>query len=74
MTDETWKDTLARAEAMTLDQARNQLSDSVYQATKLVEALESVGKIVGNGHHIRRTLAKASSDLLAERWREDTPQ
>jgi len=53
---------------MDLNKAKNELSNAVYQATFLIEMLESVGKVRGNGHHIRQKLAKMVEDFLGERW------
>ncbi len=51
-----------------LGQAQAQISNAVYEATRVIEELEHTGRIRGNGHHIRQRIAKFAEDLLTERW------
>lgn len=53
---------------MTVEEAEAAVINSVYEATQLIERLESRGKVVGNGHHARQKLARYAGDELKARW------
>lgn len=59
--------------AMTLDEAKTELSNAVYAAALLIERLENAGKVNGNGHHAAQHIAKLACDELESRWRVNTP-
>jgi hypothetical protein len=60
-------------EQMDLETAQAELSNNLYEASRLIEQLEYTKnkegnkRISGNGHHIRQQIAKFGTDLLAER-------
>ena len=56
---------------LTKDEARQLVATAVYDATKIIERLQSAGKLSGNGHHARQQLAEHAADELASRWIED---
>jgi hypothetical protein len=53
---------------MSLKDAQVEISNKIYEATRLIEELEYAGKVSGNGHHARQKIAKFATDDLAERW------
>ena len=53
---------------MTLTDACTEISNAVYENTRLIELLEGVRKIRGNGHHVRQNIAKYAKNILIERW------
>jgi hypothetical protein len=55
---------------MTLDDAVSNLSNRVYDATRIVEELEYAGRVRGNGHHLRQEIAAFAVKLLREQWEE----
>ncbi len=55
---------------MTLDDAVSNLSNRVYDATRIVEELEYAGRFRGNGHHLRQEIAAFAVKLLREQWEE----
>ena len=61
---------------MTLEKAKTELSNRLYEAAGLIESLEhkrsSAGhkRITGNGHHIRQQIAAFGEDLLEKRWND----
>ena len=55
--------------AMTLDEAKTELSNAVYAAALFIERLEYAGKVSGNGHHAAQHIAKLACDELESRWR-----
>jgi len=55
---------------MSLEEAKNIISEETYTHSRLIELLENVGKIRGNGHHIRQKIAANAENLLKERWIE----
>lgn len=63
-------------QAMTIADAKVELSNRIYEAAGLIEELEycvasdGTKRIRGNGHHIRQQIAKFAESLLAERWCE----
>ena len=57
-------------QAMTLEQAEAEITNAVYDAARIIEALEYKGKIRGNGHHIRQEIAGMAKKLMNERWIE----
>lgn len=59
---------------MTLSEAQIRIQVNVYKATAIFEVLEGDGLVTGNGHHMRQQIAKAASDLVAERWKDKTAQ
>ena len=60
--------TILQIENMDLEAARAEISSRVYEAALLLERLEDVGKVRGNGHHMAQALAAQAADLVAERW------
>jgi hypothetical protein len=57
---------------MTLEDAENRLSNIIYEASKMVEQLENLGKVQGNGHHIRGYIAKYAQEQLRKYWQNRT--
>jgi hypothetical protein len=55
-------------QSMTLEQAVAEISNSVYEATRLIEILEGKGKIRGNGHHARQNIAVLAEMEVKDRW------
>ncbi|MBK8132621.1 MAG: hypothetical protein IPK48_07860 [Gammaproteobacteria bacterium] len=55
---------------MTLSDAENAISKSVYAATRMVEELEYAGRIRGNGHHLRQEISEFAVKLMRERWED----
>lgn len=53
-----------------LEEAKVEISNSVYEATSLFEFLENAGKIRGNGHHMQQRIALFAAELMEERWIE----
>ena len=69
--------TKERLEKLTLSDTMNEISNVVYQATGLIEALEFTTdpetgkpKIWGNGHHIRQQIAALAAEVVKERWND----
>ncbi len=60
--------TTSELKKMSLEDAKSILSEKVYENTRLIELLEGVGKIKGNGHHIRQKLSADVEKILEERW------
>ena len=58
---------------MDIETAKVELSNNLYEASRLIEQLEyTIGKdgnkrISGNGHHLRQQIAKFGTDLLVKR-------
>lgn len=67
---EKYEEERARFQAMTLKDAEAELSNAVYAATSLLERLEGVGRLVGNGHHARQKIAQMAVEELRSRWQE----
>ena len=65
-----WEQEKQRLAALDKTKAETEVFQLVYDATAMIERLESVGRITGNGHHIRQDIAKYAADKLAERLRE----
>jgi hypothetical protein len=65
-------DAVAREETrvanLTLEEACAELSAAVYNAAQLVEQLEGQGKVIGNGHHARQSIASFAVEDLKARW------
>lgn len=57
------------ADRISLEDALQQLSNSVYTNTALIEKLEGQGLVDGNGHHARQYLAVEAQVTLLKRWR-----
>lgn len=62
---------------MTLEDAKNELSNRLYEAAGIIELLEYKGsscagnkRIAGNGHHMRQEIAAFGEALLEDRWRD----
>ena len=53
---------------MDLATAKVEVSNAVYEATRLIEDLEHTGKVLGNGHHIRQRIAQFAVDELTRSW------
>ena len=56
---------------MTLQEAKNEVSNNVYQAFYLIEMLEGRQKVWGNGHHHRQELASQAAAMVEKYWRKD---
>ena len=56
--------------AMDKESASAALANAVYTAALLLERLEAVGKVHGNGHHMAQKIATQAETLLHERWIE----
>lgn len=50
------------------DNYASQISNSVYQATDMIEAMEQMGLLDGNGHHMRQQVAEFAEQLVRDRW------
>lgn len=63
-------------QSMSLDDASAEISNSVYEETRLIESLEfckakdGCKRIRGNGHHIRQEIAEFAVKLLKDNWEE----
>ena len=55
-------------ENMTKERASFLIEHSVYEAAHHFERLESVNKVLGNGHHMQQKVAAFAKELLEERW------
>lgn len=55
-------------EKLDMKSAMNEISNAVYQASKIIEQLEGAGKVLGNGHHARQNIAKFAADEIMKRW------
>lgn len=55
---------------LTLRDAQSELSNKLYEASRLLEELEHAGRVLGNGHHMRQHVCAFGEQLLAERWRD----
>lgn len=55
-------------DAMDQDTAAHHLQEAVYSACALFEELEHRGKVQGNGHHVRQTIAETAVVELKRRW------
>lgn len=66
--DERWfdKDYL---KSLTAEQAAAIIADAVYQASHLLERLEGVGKIYGNGHHLMQRVATEARCQIYANWK-----
>lgn len=53
---------------MSIEDACCHLANAIYKASALIEQLERAGKVSGNGHHARQTLAKQATEELRCRW------
>jgi len=75
-TEDLWNNDWSIVKPLTLEDAKVELSNSVYEATRLIEDLEYTlnakgdKTIRGNGHHIRQQIVKFAIDLLEERWND----
>lgn len=73
---EELQESMKKLQAMTLEDASAEISNRVYDATRLIECLEFCkandgGKrIRGNGHHIRQDISEFAVKLLKENWEE----
>lgn len=56
-------------QAMSREEAKAHVRNTVYEATDLIERLQRAGKIYGNGHHIRQELAELAKAKLGEIWK-----
>ncbi len=54
--------------AMSKERIKTELANSVYESAYILEALENIGKVRGNGHHMRQQLTELAEKLLNERW------
>jgi len=61
-------------EKMDLGAAKAEVANAVYAATGIFEDLEALGKVRGNGHHMRQHISTAAEDLMAERWVGSEPE
>jgi hypothetical protein len=53
---------------MTLEQARAELSNALYEASELFERLEGAGLVSGNGHHLRQAVVAFAVRELDNSW------
>ncbi len=56
---------------MDLETAANELSNRIYLAAGLIEDLENFGRLKGNGHHIRQSIALYAETELRRRWNKE---
>lgn len=56
---------------MDLATAETEVSNAVYEATRLIESLENAGKVRGNGHHGRQAVAVFAVQELRARWKNE---
>lgn len=49
--------------------AHTNVTQAVYQALAIVERLELLGKIYGNGHHFRQSIATEAGNRLKSSWK-----
>lgn len=56
-------------ENMDLETAKTEISNKVYEVTRLFESLETKGKILGNGHHIRQRIAVVAAQEMVRAWK-----
>ena len=61
-------DEMAAERCETAEDAVVEIQNRVYEATALFERLEFLGKVRGNGHHIRQEAARLIGELMKERW------
>lgn len=59
--DEEW------LKSVTLETAVAEIENAVYEASSLLERLEGVGRLLGNGHHARQKVAAFAAKELKER-------
>jgi hypothetical protein len=57
--------------AMDLATAETEVSNAVYEATRLIESLEHAGKLRGNGHHARQACAVFATQEIRARWNDE---
>ena len=55
---------------MTKEEACNEISNEVYEASRLIETMECCRKVQANGHVLRQKIAQFASDLMDSRWVE----
>lgn len=60
--------TLEELKEMDKETAIAEILKKVYGATALLELLEIHGRIHGNGHYLRQTVANKAKNLIKERW------
>jgi len=68
----TWERANIRREllkTMTLKHALIEISNAVYQATRILEELEQAGRLTG-GHQARDAVATYAQEELRNRWKE----
>ncbi len=46
-----------------------QLYSDIYEASQLIEKMEGLGRIFGNGHHARQKIAENAVEELKSRWK-----
>jgi hypothetical protein len=60
--------TTEQLQAMSLDEIRADLGNTIYESALYFERLEMAGLVIGNGHNMAQAVSKAATDLLNERW------
>lgn len=53
--------------SVTAETAIAEIENAVYEASSLLERLEGVGRLLGNGHHARQNVAAFAANELKER-------
>ena len=64
--------TVQDCKTMGLEFAKAEMSNRVYEAALLFEALECAKRARGNGHHLAQDVAGYAVTLLEDRWIADT--
>lgn len=54
-------------EQMTDEQFLNFVENAVYDATSIVERMEFLNRVEGNGHHIRQSIAEVARIFVSRR-------
>jgi L-fucose isomerase-like protein len=55
------------------EEVERRLYNQVYEACKIIETLERLQKVFGNGHHARQKIADFAIQDLRDRWiKKDT--
>lgn len=58
-----------RLQEMSREELEIELSNRVYEAARLIEQLEHVGLVLGNGHHAAQSIAEFAVKELKSRWK-----
>jgi hypothetical protein len=60
--------TRKEVDELSQEQVERKLYSDVYEACKIIETLEGLQKVFGNGHHARQKIADLAVQDLRERW------